>query len=105
MSSTGAGPKPSISPASRLHPARGPPSTRRSWTGCSLPRVPVSRQLTQPSWFSGPSLEALSRSPPAALQPLAHFAQAIVAPERLAVHEHERRAEHALVHRLLHFLA
>src|SRR5688572_31114996 len=40
-------------------------------------------------------------SPAAGLQPLAHFAEAVVAPEGLAVDDEEGRAEHALVHGLL----
>src|SRR5688572_32723278 len=44
-------------------------------------------------------------SPAAGLQPLAHFAEAVVAPERLAIDDEEGRAEHTLVHRQLHFLA
>src|SRR5688500_1955681 len=44
-------------------------------------------------------------SPAAGLQPLAHFAEAVVAPEGLAVDDEEGRAEHTLVHRLLHFHA
>src|SRR5688572_23022319 len=47
----------------------------------------------------GPKSKA--RLPAAGLQPFAHFAEAVVAPEGFAVDDEEWRAEHALVHGLL----